>query len=77
MGVASFPGSPKACAEKKKKRALYQPCTHAQVLLRFWVNGILSMHPLSPNVITRDVIINIVQNQQFSTQCSTAVSSGG
>ena len=48
VGVASFPGSPKARAEKKKRRAWYQPCMHAHVLLRFWVNHILSVHPASP-----------------------------
>ena len=46
--VASFPGSPKARAEEKKRRAWYQPSTHAQVLPRFWVNRILSVHPPSP-----------------------------
>ena len=42
--LASFPGSPKARVEKKR-RAWYQPCTHVQVLPRLWVNCILSVHP--------------------------------
>ena len=33
--LASFPGSPKALAEEKKRKAWYQPCTHAQVLPDF------------------------------------------
>ena len=46
--VASFPGSPKEHAEVKERRGWYQPCTHAQVLSRFLVNCILSMHHPSP-----------------------------
>ena len=33
---------------RTEENMVYQPCTHAQVLPRFWVNRILSVHPPSP-----------------------------
>ena len=53
--VASVPGSPSARGGEEEERAWYQLCMHAQVLPRFWVNHILSVHPPSPK---RDVVVN-------------------